>query len=207
MCVFYCCICPNSDYFDAAGGWQLTSITLACEWITARHRHLDSLASQLTDAQSSLADMSPLPFDQWYTPNLLNSAYQLQESISAIRADVISFRGSRLLRVYIEGIADPSFVLEQTVELAADVFNRAARLSLALGYYCCTPGSSSSSSSYWYSLRHFAELTEHGTVVALDAAENVVWQSYQRMVVSLMPLFEGLAFLEGAHSRHPICMS
>ena len=81
----------------------------------------------------------------------LEGAHQLQESASAIKVDVIGFRDSHLLSVYNDGIADPSFVLEQTVGLAADVFDRAARLSLALGYY-------------WYSLRYFTELTEYGTV-------------------------------------------
>ena len=87
MCVSYCCICPDSDHFEAAGAWQLTTITPGLEWAAAQHRQLDSLALQITDAQRSLADMSELPFDQWYTPNLLNGAYQLQETTTAIGVD------------------------------------------------------------------------------------------------------------------------
>ena len=191
MCVSYCCICPNSDHFDVAGGWQLTSITPGLEWVIARHRQLDSLSARITDAQSSLAAMSELPFEQWHTPDLLNSALQLQESTVAIGSEVISFRNSHLMELYNAGAADPLYVLERTVELATDVFDRAARLVFAVAYY-------------GYSLQHFVNRAERGTLVAVEMAEDAIWDAFTDIVRILMPLVEELTPLERAPvGRYP----
>ena len=96
-----------------------------------------------------------------------------------------------MLRLYDAGAADPSYVLEQTVELAADVFDRAARLAFAVAYY-------------GYSLQHFVNRAGRGTLVALDMAEGAVWDAFKGIVLMLMPLVEELTPLDRApFGRYP----
>ena len=71
------------------------------------------------------------------------------------------------------------------------MFDRAARLSFAVGYY-------------GYSLQQFSDLVGRGTLVALDMVEDTIWDAFKNIVLILMPLVEELTPLERAPvARYP----